>query len=75
MNVYRVVGVALALAWPLLAAQGCAQGVWPPDRSTTGLREEQLWNETGALGRDNPASDYDVRTGIQQRAIEKALPR
>lgn len=70
MNVYRVVGIALALAWPLLAAQGCAQGVWPLDRSTTGLREEQLWNET-----DNPASDYDVRTGIQQRAIEKALPR
>ena len=42
MIVYRVVGIALVLAWPLLAAQGCAQGVWPFDRSTTGLREEQL---------------------------------
>jgi hypothetical protein len=75
MNVYRVVGIALVLAWPLLAAQGCAQGVWPLDRSTTGLREEQLRDEIGVVGRDNPASDYDVRTGIQQRAIEKALPR
>jgi hypothetical protein len=73
MIVYRVVGIALALAWPLLAVQGCAQGGWP--RSTTSLREEQLRDEIGALGRDNPASSYDVTTGIQQRAIEKALPR
>jgi hypothetical protein len=39
--VYRFVGIALALSWPLLAAQ----------------------------------SSYDVTTGIQQRAIEKPLPR
>jgi hypothetical protein len=75
MSVYRVVGIALALAWPLLAAQGCAQGGWPLDRSTTRLREEQLRDEIGVVGRDNPASSYDVTTGIQQRAIEKALPR
>jgi hypothetical protein len=75
MSVYRVVGIALVLAWPLLSAQGCAQGVWPVDRSTTGVREERLLDETRAVGRDNPASGYDVSTGIQQRAIEKALPR
>ena len=27
------------------------------------------------IGGDNPGLDYDVTTGIQQRAIEKALPR
>ena len=75
MIVYRVVRIALVLAWPLLAAQGCAQGVWPLDRSTTGLREEQLLDGTSAFGRGNPALSDDVTIGIQQRAIEKALPR
>jgi hypothetical protein len=47
----------------------------PLDRAATGLREEQLLDETRAVGRDNPALSDDVTTGIQQRAIEKALPR
>lgn len=75
MIVYRVVGIALVLAWPLLSAQGCTQAVFPVDRSTTGLREEQLLDETGLIGRGNPGLSDDVTTGIQQRAIEKALPR
>jgi hypothetical protein len=31
--------------------------------------------ESLPVGRDNPGLGYDVTTGIQQRAIEKALPR
>jgi len=73
--VYRVIGIALTLVWPLLSVQGCTQGGLPLDRSTMGLREEQLLDETRAVGRDNPALSDDVTTGIQQRAIEKALPR
>ena len=50
MIVCRVIGIALVLAWPLLSAQGWAQGAWPLDRSTTGLREEQLLDETRTVG-------------------------
>jgi len=45
------------------------------DRATTGQREEKRLDETSPTGRDNPGLSYDVTTGIQQRAIERALPR
>ena len=37
--------------------------------------DEKRRNETDLVGRDNPGLGYDVTSGIQQRAIEKALPR
>ena len=41
----------------------------------TPRHDEKRQNETGLVGRDNPGLGYDVTSGIQQRAIEKALPR
>ena len=37
--------------------------------------EDKRQGESLPVGRDNPGLGYDVTTGIQQRAIEKALPR
>jgi hypothetical protein len=45
------------------------------DRATIGRREENRLDGTSPIGRDNPALGYDVTSGIQQRAMEKALPR
>ena len=44
-------------------------------RRTTPQRKEQGVDETSPVARDNPGLGYDVTTGIQQRAIERALPR
>jgi len=45
------------------------------ERPTTPHREEKRLDETSPVARDNPGLGYDVTTGIQQRAIERALPR
>ena len=37
--------------------------------------EEKHRGESIPVGRDNPGLGYDVTSGIQQRAIEKTLPR
>lgn len=60
----------LALVLPLLAASACARHVLAPGASTGSAPVAG-----DALGLDNPALDYDVTTGIQQRTLERALPR
>jgi hypothetical protein len=52
----------LALVLPLLVASACAGPVLAPGAST-------------GSAPDNPALDYDVTTGIQQRTFERVLPR
>ena len=42
---------------------------------TTPRPDEKRSGESLPVSRDNPGLGYDVTTGIQQRAIEKALPR
>ncbi|PYM17650.1 MAG: hypothetical protein DMD78_29540 [Candidatus Rokuibacteriota bacterium] len=41
----------------------------------TPRHDQNRQDEAGLVGRDNPGLGYDVTSGIQQRAIEKALPR
>jgi hypothetical protein len=43
------------------------------ERTPPPIEEKRL--EQSPVGRDNPGLGYDVTTGIQQRTLEKALPR
>jgi hypothetical protein len=41
----------------------------------TSRPEDKRQGERIPIGRDNPGLGYDATSGIQQRAIEQALPR